>query len=211
VTGWFDPKTTELVFYDAQNLDRNMTYAVACHEAFHQYCHFLFDGAVAHPWFDEGHGDYYGGLKIRRGKGTISSKMPSGLERLGGVREMVRTGTALSVNEHIRQSWAAWKDQGPRITSGYEQSWSIVYMLREGARGNVPENLWQPEYSKIIPDYMQALSTHHQEALAKSGKDELEDDERYAIWTQAIKESWGKIDLQQFEAHWREYVLKKLK
>ena len=124
---------------------------------------------------------------------------------------MVRTGTALSVSEHIRLSWAAWNDQGPRDTSGYEQSWSIVYMLREGARGNVPENLWKPEYGQIIPDYMQALSAHYQAALAKSGKDELEDNELDAVWTQAIKESWGKIDLRQFETDWREYVLKKLK
>ena len=37
------------------------------------------------------------------------------------------------------------------------------------------------------------------------------DEELSKVWTSAIEESWGKIDLGQFEVHWREYVLKKLK
>lgn len=48
VMGWFNPGTTELVLFDAQDIDRNMSFAVMTHEAFHQYCYFLFGRAEAH-------------------------------------------------------------------------------------------------------------------------------------------------------------------
>ena len=52
------------------------------HEAFHQYCHFLFGQSEAHRWFDEGHADYYGGMKVTGSRGKITPKMPAGLDRL---------------------------------------------------------------------------------------------------------------------------------
>jgi hypothetical protein len=64
------------VLFDAVSVDRNMTYAVMSHEAFHQYCHFLFEQSEAHRWFDEGHGDYYGGVEFKGNKAVITSTMP---------------------------------------------------------------------------------------------------------------------------------------
>ena len=73
----------EEVFLPCENsarveYDRNSTYAVMTHEAFHQYCFFLFDQSEAHRWFDEGHGDYYGGAKFSGRRAKITSKMPAG-------------------------------------------------------------------------------------------------------------------------------------
>ena len=58
VAGYFSPMSVELVLYDNVETDRNSTYAVVSHEAFHQYCHFLFGQSEAHRWFDEGDCDF---------------------------------------------------------------------------------------------------------------------------------------------------------
>ncbi len=146
VAGWFSPASTELVLYDGKNTDRNMTFAVMSHEAFHQYCHFLFQESEAHRWFDEGHGDYYGGAKMGRSKQApmkITPKMPAGLGRLGIIREMVRTATYAPLEDHLNYSHGQWQSQGPSNVSCYAQSWSIVYMLRQGALGKVPKKVWK--------------------------------------------------------------------
>ena len=115
VAGWFSPSSTELVLYDGKNTNRNMTFAVMTHEGFHQYCHFLFDESEAHRWFDEGHGDYYGGAKMGRGKNSpmeITPKMPAGLGRLGEIRTMIREGTWVPIEEHINYNHGEWQGQG---------------------------------------------------------------------------------------------------
>ena len=103
VAGWFSPATTELVLYDNQQVDRNMTYAVMTHEGFHQYCHFLFNESEAHRWFDEGHGDYYGGAKMGRSKKSpmkITPKMPAGLGRIGEIRNEKWREPSLALDKH---------------------------------------------------------------------------------------------------------------
>lgn len=234
VAGWFNPRTTELVIVDFKDYNRNMTYAVMTHEAFHQYCHFLFGQSEAHRWFDEGHGDYYGGFEFQGRKAICKAKMPPGLERLSGIREMLRENTYAPIGKHVRMDHSSWQTQGPSNVSCYEQSWSIIYFLRRGMEGEVPKRLWRPEYANIIPEYMRVLHEEYQkayeEARAQRQRDaetsgeplaEEEDEEggrawisvdtRDKIWDQATTASWGQIDLDEFEKHWKEYVLKELK
>ena len=276
VAGWFSPASTELVLYDGKNVDRNMTFAVMTHEGFHQYCHFLFDESEAHRWFDEGHGDYYGGAKMGRSKNSpmeITSKMPAGLDRLSVIREMVREHTYAPVADHINYNHQQWQTQGPSNVSCYAQSWSIIFMLRQGMEGNVPSKVWKPEYAQIIPKYIETLNdeyaTAYAEARAKEIKEKQERERRKAgpeakpeqpgqagdppkegdpgqegepgkpgtdapgdteisivlddkkpylgeakkkeIWTKAMDASWGKVDLDQFERDWVEYVNSYLK
>ncbi|MDF1837746.1 MAG: hypothetical protein P1V35_07760 [Planctomycetota bacterium] len=171
VGGWFSPATTELVLYDGKNRDRNATYAVMSHEAFHQYCHFLFQESEAHRWFDEGHGDYYGGAKMGRSKQApmkITPKMPAGFGRLGIIREMVQTATYAPLEDHLNYSHREWQTQGPTNVSCYAQSWSIVYMLRQGALGNVPSKVWEKEYKDIIPNYIRVLNEGYAKAYAEA-------------------------------------------
>ena len=226
VAGWFNPSSTELVLYDAKNVDRNMSFAVMSHEAFHQYCYFLFGRAEAHRWFDEGHGDYYGGLRLRRGKAEITPKMPGGLERLTVIREMLRAEEHAPLASHLNFTHREWQGQGPKNVSPYAQSWSIVYMLRQGALGEVPRKLWKPEYGDIIPNYVRELRRGYEEAYrealpppepgrTKSRPDPTElppigRERKQRIWTDAMKASWGAVDLEQFEEDWIRYVLKEL-
>ena len=173
VAGWFSPASTELVLYDGKNIDRNMTFAVMTHEAFHQYCHFLFNESAAHRWFDEGHGDYYGGAKMGRSKKSpmkITPKMPGGLERLGIIRELVRTGTYIPIEEHINYDHRTWQALG---TDSYSQSWSIIYYLRQGTLGKVPSKIWKKEYADIIPNYMRVLSEEFEKAYDEAREKEI--------------------------------------
>jgi hypothetical protein len=227
--GWFNPRTTELVLYDAKEVDRNMSYAVMTHEAFHQYCHFLFGRSEAHRWFDEGLGDYYGGMKFDGQKAKITARMPGGLERLSVIREMLQMETARPLEDHLNFDHAQWQSQGPSNVSCYAQSWSIVYMLRQGMLGNVNPKVWRKEYAAILPSYIETLRAGFAQAYEKErarrtkGKDaaaaealELDSSDLGEtvvrdIWKDAMAASWGKIDLAQFEEDWKLYVKKFLK
>jgi hypothetical protein len=230
VGGWFSPSTTELVLFDYKNVNRNATYAVMSHEAFHQYCHFLFDESEAHRWFDEGHGDYYGGVEFKRGKAIVTKKMPAGFDRLGPIKQMVNSRDYAPLAEHLNYSHQQW--QGQTKGFSYAQSWSIIYMLREGALGNVSSKVWKDEYEDILPNYMETLHAGFKEAyaeilkvretMAKAEGRELTSDERAInrrdldpamtrkIWKAAMDASWGQIDLDEFEQNWLTYVGKHL-
>lgn len=228
VAGWFNPGTTELVLYDAVNIDRNMSFAVMSHEAFHQYCHFLFGQSEAHRWFDEGHGDYYGGIEIKGSKAIITKQMPSGLDRLTVIREMVREGTYKPIEKHINYDHGQWQSQGPSNVSCYAQSWSIIYFLRQGTLKKVRGKEWKDEYANILPAYVETLSNGFKEAYKeildkrkknaeKDGREltpeeldvsrrDLPPDAKGRIWKAAMEASWGKIDIDQFERDWLTYV-----
>jgi len=234
VAGWFNPGTTELVLYDSKNTNRNATYAVMSHEAFHQYCHFLFGKSEAHRWFDEGHGDYYGGAEFKRGRAEITPQMPGGLDRLGTIREMIRMETYAPIRAHLNFDHGEWQNQGPSNVSCYAQSWSIIYMLREGSLGKVSRKYWRKEYANIIPAYVRTLNDGFRAAYAKERKERLAElakeaggkgrsvalddlrvhldkQAREAIWEVAYEAAWGGVDLDEFEESWRAYVIKGLK
>lgn len=230
VAGWFSPATTELVLYDAKDIDRNTTFAVMSHEAFHQYCFFLFRGSEANRWFDEGHGDYYGCAKFKRGRAEITKHMPAGLDRIGVIKEMINSGTWAPLAEHLTYDHRQWQAQGPSNVSCYAQSWSVVYMLRQGMLGNVPSKLWRPEWAEIVPSYVKALDEGFTRARAEllaereaeareEGReltaeerdvksDDLPEQSKHAIWDEAFAASWGKIDLERFQESWLAYVKK---
>ena len=231
--GWFSPSTGELVLYDAVETDRNKSYAVMSHEAFHQYCHQLFGRSEAHRWFDEGHGDYYGGLRMRGGRLEVTPKMPDDLDRLSVIRDMHRENTYAPLAQHLYADHEAWHEQGPGRESSYAQSWSIVYMLRQGMLGNVHHKCWRDEYASIIPNYVAALREGFDAAYderrrqvrararvenREASEEELRltafqpsDETRRLVWDKAMEASWGRIDLAQFERDWSSYVDKYLK
>ncbi len=229
VLGWFNPGTTELVLFDAKNYDRNISFGVMTHEGFHQYCHFLFNQSEAHRWFDEGHGDYYGAFEFKRGKAISRARM-RGIDRLQEVRQMIREGRIVPIAEHVQMDHPTWQR-----SYGYPQSWSIVYMLRQGMEGKVPRKLWREEYADIIPNYMRVLSEEYtkaweelreevrrrKEAAGEELKPEdleipnlkrfLSREHKQEIWDRAFAASWGQIDIEEFETNWLEYVSKHIR
>ncbi|HRV82160.1 MAG TPA: hypothetical protein P5218_12020, partial [Planctomycetota bacterium] len=230
VGGWFNPMSEELVLFcgDKDKEEDAETFAVMSHEAFHQYCHFLFQRSEAHRWFDEGHGDYYAAANWFEGKAYVKPEAPGGYNRLPIAKDMIQKGEMRPLAEHLNYNHQQWQTQGPSNVSCYAQSWSLVYMLRQGALGKVPSQYWEPEYADILPHYMSALlagyAERYQEILkkreeaAKEEGRELTDDERVIdrfdlsqsdrdmVWKQAMDASWGKIDLDAFEKKWLDYV-----
>jgi hypothetical protein len=234
VAGYFNPGTTELVLYDNKDQDRRATLAVMSHEAFHQYCYFLFDRSEAHRWFDEGHGDFYGCYEFKGRKATPTAHMPGGLDRYQGAKTLVRENKYKPIFVHINYNHPQWQSQGPNNTSCYEQSWSIIHMLRMGALGKVSKKVWRDEYGDIIPNYIKVLHDGYQAAYAEQRAEleaELEklpksdktaelrlaietqlkrprvgEERKLEIWKAAMDASWGQVDIEQFEEHWVEFV-----
>lgn len=235
VAGYFNPNTTELVLYDNKEQDRRSTLAVMSHEAFHQYCYFLFDRSEAHRWFDEGHGDFYGCYEFKGRKAIPTAHMPGGLDRYQGAKTLVREGKFKPIFVHINYNHPQWQNQGPSNVSCYEQSWSIIHMLRMGALGKVSKKVWRDEYGTIIPNYIKALHEGYQAAYAEQRielEKELEnlpagdkaaelrvaieaqlkrprvgEERKLLIWKAAMDASWGQVDIEEFEEHWKEFVI----
>ncbi len=230
VAGWFNPGSEELVIVDFKMYDRKMTYGVISHEAFHQYCHFLFDQSEAHRWFDEGHGDYYGAFQFKGKKAIPSVKMAGGLDRYSVIKQMMREGEYTPIGQHIKLDHPSWQSGG---IASYSQSWSIIYFLRMGMLGDVPKKVWEDEYAEIVPNYVRTLSEGFREAYKDIDKeieqrrkregDEFDEEEvpqirrwmvqsrKEKIWDDALDASWGDIDIEQFEQNWVEYCSKYLK
>lgn len=176
VAGWFNPGSEELVLFFGDG-SKDETLSVMAHEGFHQYCHFLFGRAEAHRWFGEGHGDYYGAWKMKGKKLIPNEDMKGGLSRIPIIKQMLREETIVPLSEHIRYDHSSWQNQGPSNVSCYAQSFSLIYFLREGARGNVKRKYWEKEYADIIPNYMAALNKGYQDyydEIRKSGQDMLD-------------------------------------
>jgi hypothetical protein len=239
VAGWFNPGTTELVLYFNPDAGPDFVLEVMTHEGFHQYCHFLFGETEAHRWYDEGHGDYYGGFDLKNGKLVVDAHMSSGLKRITEIKDMIKEGTYKPVSAHLRYNHGEWQTQGPSNVSCYAQSWSIIYFLRQGMRGKGGKQ-WKKEYADILPHYVEHLQAGYAEAkkaivdeaqaeLEKAGasidptykqileetikhpENRIERQVQAEIWARAMAESWGKIDEIEFEERWKVYVMEDLK
>lgn len=239
VAGYFNPRSEELVLYFPQG-SAKMTMSVMTHECFHQYCHFLFERSAAHRWFDEGHGDYYGAWKMRGRKLVPNDDMDLGLARTPEIKKMFRDGTVKPLSKHIRFNHPEWQGQGPSNVSCYAQSFSIIYFLREGARGQVKRSYWKKEYGQIIPNYIKTLNDGFRGAYAEiredaqNDLDDLDADEaegkegdrlrerlenpwtylglkdKLEIWDAAMEASWGLVDEDEFEERWKKFVMKEM-
>ncbi|MDE0903120.1 MAG: hypothetical protein OSB42_00690 [Planctomycetota bacterium] len=239
VAGYFNPRSEELVLYFPQG-SAKMTMSVMTHECFHQYCHFLFERSAAHRWFDEGHGDYYGAWKMRGRKLVPNDDMELGLARTPEIKRMLRDGTVKPLSKHIRFNHPEWQGQGPSNVSCYAQSFSIIYFLREGARGRVKSSYWKKGYAQIIPNYIKTLNDGFRGAYgeiredAQNDLDDLDADEaegkagdnlrkrlkspwdylglrdKLDIWEAAMEASWGLVDEDEFEERWKKFVMKEM-
>ena len=166
VAGYFNPRSEELVLFFGDG-SSDMTMGVMTHEAFHQYCHFLFNRSEAHRWFDEGHGDYYGAWIMKGRDLRYGDDMKGGLSRVPHLKEMAREKTLAPLSKHIRADHPTWQNQGPQNISCYCQSFSLISFLRQGARGKVKSKYWKKEYADIIPNYIKSLDAGYQAAYAE--------------------------------------------
>lgn len=237
VAGYFSPSSEELVLFFGENsTGLDLTLSVMSHEGFHQYGHFLFNRSSPHQWFGEGHGDYYGAFKMLGSKLKAGEDMKGGLARLPEIKRMIENGDVKPMAEHVRYTHREWQSQGPSNVSCYAQSFTLVYFLREGARGRVSSKYFKKEYKDIIPNYLESVISGYEEAYAEhvaESEEQLEllveadaDEElieslkkkiaepwKYLdrqvekqLRRVAIEESWGEIDEDEFHKNWLAFV-----
>lgn len=168
--GYWSYDAQELAFYDAspgRAVDDD-TLATLYHEGFHQYVYYAVGRVSPHPWFNEGHGDYYAGARFD-GKTfairpfswrvqRVLSAVANGDRTLGQVdgeddvdRDRRKQRGFAPLRDLIRYDKAAYY-KTPSVC--YAQGWSLVYFLREVA----PKNPDLPaSWAQILPTYFRVL------------------------------------------------------
>ena len=152
---WYD-RDQELVFYDAN--PRTDTLLVCNHEAFHQYIYYFYGNLAPHPWYNEGHGDYFSGAKLTRsnritGYGNFQWRYSTIKEaaRLRREGKGKRDGACAPLKElmHFHHG-EYYGSSGWNIGINYAAGWALVHMLRESKK-------LEPKWEKILPDYLHNL------------------------------------------------------
>ncbi len=143
--GFWSPRHEELVMYDNTASDKNDTFAVLRHEAFHQYIFYRCGELSPHSWFNEGYGDYFSGAKYRGGAfgpGKFLWRTPV-------LKKALQEDKVIPLKDILRFSQAQYYQPDIRSIC-YAQGWSIVYFLREG-------RLRRKEWGDILDKYLAKL------------------------------------------------------
>ncbi len=177
---WFAP-AEELVMFDNKDRDREYTFEVMYHEAFHQYIHYAAGELPPHSWFNEGTGDYFSGHKWKNGKFLLGK-----CDRTETIRTAVREGTAFPLEKFLSMEQ---NEYYARPDVAYAQGWALVYYLREEA----PDARWRQ-----IPDiYFNTLKAEFARLKAE-GKHEAEAGK--LARKAAVEKAIEGVDLAKLEA-----------
>jgi len=161
--GYWNSESEELVLYDAEKAVKGGgktdadTFIVLYHEAFHQYIHYSTGELPPHSWFNEGHGDFFSGARVRDGKVRGIGPNPW---RAAYIQRMVESGQSVPWKEIVLFEQADYY-RGDRIGLCYAQGWAMVYFLRTS-----PVVAKKPEWARILPTYFDTLKSSWAEELA---------------------------------------------
>lgn len=204
--GYFNFLDEELVFYDARVerkgavADDTTTFVVLYHEAFHQFIHYSVGELPPHPWFNEGHGDFFGGAHVH---GEVRSIEPNPM-RVDTIRELVRLGRHVPWKDIVaREQSRFMQDAGVH----YPQSWSMIYFLR-----TAPEVQRRAEWNAILPTYFDELKkAWSEEKVALEIAGEQHDWE--TRWKagkrargRALASAFAGVDYAEIESAWLAFV-----
>jgi len=205
--GYWNPETRELVIHDARRERKQLvsddtdTFIALYHEAFHQYVHDAIGELAPHPWFNEGHGDWYSGAAIHGGK---VASFAVHRWRVATIRRAVELGTHLSWERIVRFEQ---KDFLEDPWLAYAQSWSMVHFLR-----SVSVASRRPGWARILPVYYETLKLAWARELARLLADGRGED-RVARWQagwharqEAADAAFEDVDWTEIERAWREHV-----
>lgn len=208
--GYWNWVDEELVFYDAEVVDKNHrvsdadTFIVLYHEAFHQYIHYSTGELPPHTWFNEGTGDYFSGAVIKDGK---LQKIGPNPWRLQTIQRAIQDETFVPWAEMIEFEKPQYYN--PAIVhTCYAQGWSMIYFLR---KSEVVEK--RPEWKKILPTYFDTLKSVYGEKLAAletEGKKEDRGERDKAgleARKRALEEAFQNVDIDELQAAWAKFTL----
>ncbi|MBK7878407.1 MAG: hypothetical protein IPJ77_22355 [Planctomycetes bacterium] len=206
--GYWNWVDEELVFYDAEKVDKNHqssdadTFIVLYHEAFHQYIHYSTGELPPHSWYNEGHGDYFSGAQIKDGKLRGIGPNPW---RVHTIQQAIGEDKHVPWKEMIRFEQPQYY-RGDIVHICYAQGWSMVYFLRKSE-----EVAKKPEWAKILPTYFDTLKASYAEELAKLPEAQRDDaGARGAAGltarNKAIDAAFEGVDLDAIETAWKRFV-----
>ncbi len=195
--GYWASSQQELVVFIDKARDRNSVYSVISHEAFHQYIFYFYGELAPHSWYNEGHGDYFGGAVMSKTGRKVQKIEPLNLTsypRLNMIRERLRQNAHVPLRKFLAYSQREYYNND--IGYNYAQGWSMVYFLRkakkEGAR-------FLDEWDLILDTYLQNLV---------AARDELSQGEnppnKFMIEEQAQKKGYGSTFGGWTDAQWAE-------
>ncbi len=204
--GYWHAAAGELVLYDAAKARKNAisddseTFEVLYHEAFHQFIHYSAGELAPHPWFNEGHGDFFGGAIVH---GEVRS-IEVNARRLKGIQAALATGKTVPWSEILRMEERAFLQDA---SLAYAQSWSMVYFLRLA-----PEVQSNRAWARVLPTYFDTLKRAFVEE--KSSLPAAKAADRVALWQagraarmKAFDAAFAGIDLDEIERAWKRYCV----
>lgn len=205
--GYWNVADRELVLYDAHpgggRPDAD-TFVALYHEGFHQYMHAAFGDLPLHPWFSEGHGDYFSGAQLENGKLRSFGVHPW---RIAAVRSLVADRAELPWRTLLGLVPAEFSAP-ERVVGCYAQSWSMIHFLR-----NSEEVARTPAWSRILSTYFDTLRATWTAELAKldasaGGRARAGIESAVALArSRALDAAFEDVDLDAIENAWRAYVL----
>lgn len=195
--GYYDMLFRRLVMYfDAA--EPQAVYGVLQHEAFHQYLHDYLE--LAPSWFNEGLGDYYAGFELRFEGGREKLRPGPNAGRLAAVRVALANRLCPPAKSLMLMSQTYMYSEAE---IHYPQSWALIYFMAEGER--VLDSMYaqrpgkrgfatDPVKRQEVPDYMKVLRAYF--VALRSGKNRV----------QAYNGTFGKLDMDEFDRHWRVFI-----
>jgi len=213
--GYFSPSSGELVLYaEGENQSTSASQddcrSVMFHEGFHQYIHFAVGDVSPHSWFNEGHGDFFAGLKVSGNRcrtETFSWRVDALKKWLSGA-DLVPIRTLIRMPQSEYYSNAGLK---------YSQGWALIYYMREVSRN--------PAHKQALTTYFDYLADNVAAFRAKKKKDkdgneednpsmpntirlvDWEDREKVEkILSEAVDKAFAKVDLEELDVELKKWI-----
>jgi hypothetical protein len=218
--GHWSSRNKELVLFDRR--PREKTMETLLHEAFHQYIYYWAGQLAPHSWYNEGHGDYFGGARMTK-SGRVTEFGPRRhTQRLPTVKDAHRENRLIPLRDLMR--WTQRQFYGGQKSLAYAQGWALVHMLRESKKLN-------KQHRSLLSTYLEnLLAARHEVATSTMSRLQREAEKREKGSSESMSQDakdyyarvnrdtaqgvafkmtfgqWNKADWDQFEAVYEEYV-----
>ncbi len=135
------------------------------HEAWHQYLHYAYDRIMSSAWFDEGHAEFFEGVKFERRR--IKLEETPYVTLLQAMIRANRADIARLLNMTHEQYYAINGTQQERLEH-HALAWGLIYYLRKAAPLRK-----EKDYAEILTRYKETLwqTRDHRKATAVAFKD----------------------------------------
>ena len=212
--GYFSPSKGELVLYQefedkSSSASEDDCRAVMFHEGFHQYIHFAVGDVSPHSWFNEGHGDYFAGLKIfgSKTKTKVFDWRVKALKTWLRDADLVPTRTLVRMPQSEYYSNAGLK---------YSQGWALIYYMREISKNK--------DHKKALKIYFDYLADNVAAFKAKKKDKDDEDDDDLSrvnqvriinfedrekveqILSEAVDKAFASIDFEALDVELKKWI-----